>query len=240
MVSRLEGLNTAVLQWGTARAIPAVLRFSASCATTGTYTVAVSNTDASQSWLAGFNVTTTLQTFVLPVPPNTAGTWATDTTGGVTLHFSYAVGSTYVGVAGWQTANKLAVPAQVNGAAVTGTGLIIGDVGFYADPDNTGIPPTWETPDYATEFNKCLRYWRTVAVSQASYGAASGDVQVSAPLVPLMRAVPASAVIGTGTSSNIAGANMYPSSNRYNFQIQPSTVGNMGWYNYTYSFNARM
>jgi hypothetical protein len=197
LVGQIEGQNIADLQWGNVnRAIPAVLRFNAFCETAGTYSVSIGNLAADQSWLGSFTCdgSTVFKTFVFAIPAYTTGTWARDNTLGVRISFVYAAGSTYVGVAGWQTGNKLVVPAQTNGAAVTNKGLYITDVGLYADPDNTGLPPPWEVPDYATELNKCRRYW-TLGTSNirtwVPTGVGSANWECVYAISPPMRVTPA-------------------------------------------------
>jgi hypothetical protein len=163
----IEGIRCAELQWGAPQAKPAVLRFNAACETAGTYTVAVSSYAGDQSWLGSFTCdgTGTMKTFVFAIPAQQAGTWPKDSSPSITIHFTYACGSTYGGgVAGWQAGNKLAI-GTVNGASATSKNMIITDVGLYLDPQNTGLPPPWQTPDEAQELAACRRYYERIGIT---------------------------------------------------------------------------
>lgn len=157
----IEGLDVADFQWGTPQAIPTVLRFTASCPTPGTFPFAIANGAADRSFVGSYTITAanTPQTFSFPIPGDTTGTWAKNNTLGVLLKFGYAIGSNYVGVAGWQAGGKNAPPGMTNGAAIANNPLRVTDVGFYADPDNTGIAPPFNAPSYEDDLARCLRYW---------------------------------------------------------------------------------
>jgi hypothetical protein len=197
----IEGLRAADLAWGTTKAIPAVLRFNACADVAGTYSVSIGSGNADYTWLGAFacDGTTTMKTFVFAIPAQTAGTFPKDNTAGLLVHFCHTAGSTYVGVAGWQTGNKLAVPAQINGANVANKGLVITDVGLYADPQNTGLPPAYQAPDYPDDLQRCLRYFykpnlggvNSFPFRAMNYSAGAGTaVGLGAPWPVLMRTTP--------------------------------------------------
>lgn len=173
----IEGLRCAELQWGTSKAIPAVLRFSAFCDTAGTYTVSIVNPAGDFSWCGSFTCdgTQNLQTFSFAIPAQTAGTWPKDNTSGLGVRFCFAAGSNYQGVAGWQNGNKLAITGTTNGAAVSGKALAITDVGLHPDPDKTSLAPTFITPSYEHDLAACMRYY------EKSY---SPDIAPGTPTTP--------------------------------------------------------
>jgi hypothetical protein len=190
----IEGQDVADLEWGTASAKPAVLRFNAACETAGTYTVSVVSSNGDYTWCGSFTCdgTLSLKTFVFPIPAQTSGTFPKDNTAGLAIRFCYAAGSTYsTGVAGWQAGNKLAIAGQTNGATVINKNMVITDVGLYADPDNTGLPPPWETPDPITELLKCQRYWyQNPSFQIAGYNTAGSGVYATMGHKVTMRTAP--------------------------------------------------
>lgn len=164
----IEGIRTADFAWGTADAIPAVLRFSLKSETVGTYTVTINDSGGSYTFLAPavIDAVNVWKTFTVPVPPPSGGTWLTTNSASLFVHFCTAAGSTYGGgVAGWQSGNKLALAAQVNMAATANKNIFIGDVGLYADPYNTGIAPPFELPDFVEDLLECQRYFEMVGMT---------------------------------------------------------------------------
>lgn len=170
ILQQVEGVRSARLQWGTANAKPAVLRFSAYCDVPGTYSVCILNspsTDAEvKAWVMPFTLPDTgWKTFVIPVPAQPEAVWAKGETAGLNIRWVYACGTQYsTSVEGWQSGfgTKIAINGQTNGAAQTSKNLAIADVGLYADPRNTGKAPPFEVPDYPTTLWECRRYYERV------------------------------------------------------------------------------
>lgn len=161
VVLPVEGLDVADLQWGTANAKPAVLRFCAVCDTVGTYPISLANAAGNRTWLGSFTITTASvpQVFSFAIPGDITGTWLKDTGVGVLIRFAPAFGSNYVGVAGWQAGGPIGMAGMTNLAAVANKGHIITDVGLYADPDSTGLPPPFVAPPYVDDVLRCKRYY---------------------------------------------------------------------------------
>lgn len=158
----IEGQRIQDFAWGTAQAIPAVLRFSAKGDTPGTYTASITDPSTGYSFLAAFvlDAVGVWKTFTIPVPAPPGGTWPTDASASLFLHICTACGTTWGGgAAGWQVASKIAIAGQVNMAATANKNLWIGDVGLYADPDSTGIAPPFEVPGYNEDLFACCRYY---------------------------------------------------------------------------------
>jgi len=143
----LEGNQIADLAWGTAKAKPAVLRFNVYPPVAGTYNFSILSGGTDESYIGSYVVTTpnVWQTVVAAIPVPPAGTWASDNTVAAYVRFAYATGTSFVGVAGWQGGNKMAV-TQPNLAAVTNQILFVTDVALYADPNNTGLPAPFQVP----------------------------------------------------------------------------------------------
>lgn len=200
---KIEGLRVADLMWGTASAKDAVLRFNVQ-ALAGTYSVRISNNAQNRSYVAQFTVTTNnvWQTITIPIPGDTTGTWATDSTPGVKIDFVAAVGSTYIsGTPGWNAGNYYGLTGQNNALASASSGFNITRIGFYADPFSTGLAPSWETLDFTEQFLLCSRYWQNVLVRSAAYNNAAGAYMgAQVALTAVMRAVP------TFTYTDLVGA----------------------------------
>jgi hypothetical protein len=245
-VTILEGVRVYPLFYPGSAPLQAVLRFSFN-GPAGTYSVGIRNPPAyTVAWTGQFTIaagqanTDTTQVLVIPSPP-TGYAWGGGSVAQIEIWFMFAcLGSLVSPALGWQAGNFIAGPGQFNLLGTVNNQAQIWDVGFYADPNKTGVPPSFQVPDYTLDLFECQRYWRQFAVSLSGYGTASGDMQVSTPLVPAPRISPTAAVIAAGTSNNLAAANIYPDTLRVNMQIQPSTVAQMAVYNRTYSLNARM
>ncbi len=97
---------------------------------------------------------------IVPLPAQSvnAGFAYTNVLGAV-LYVTMAAGSSNVGVAGWQNSVKFAPPGCLNLADTSGNSLYVTDVGLYVDPDNTGVPPPFEHPNWETALKTCQRYY---------------------------------------------------------------------------------
>ena len=155
----IEGTRVADLQWGTANAKSIVLRFRHRTSQIGLYSVRVSNSASTRSFVATFNSSYSDKDEVISIPGDTTGAWLTDTGVGIRLDFCAAIGSTYHGVAGWQDGNKYAIPGQFSGYPGSYWQFYIANVGLYADPFNTGISPEFVAPNYEDDLEECQRYW---------------------------------------------------------------------------------
>ena len=180
----IEYVDVADLQWGTAGALPVVLRFSAYCDVAGTYAVTINNSNGSRTYATSFVAVVGWNRVAMAIPGDTTGTWTADPAIGV--HFALAAGSTYVGVPGWQGVNVLAPPGCINGAATANAKYYVTDVGLYADPDNTGVPPKFEPPSYEDDLARCQRYFQTSRIA----GVLSSANRVTWVRITVMRGVP--------------------------------------------------
>lgn len=168
----VEGYDIADLNWGTAYAKPVVVRFNAYCPVAGTYGFAIVNGANNRSFSSSFTLAAaTWTTVVVAVPGDTTGTWPNTNGLAAEVRFTYAFGSTFVGAAGWGGGNMAGVTGCTNGAATANQNLLVTDVGLYADPDNTGLPPKFERPSYADELARCQRYYEQVGITLSNTAA---------------------------------------------------------------------
>ena len=237
----LEGLNIADLLWGTAAAKQVVLRFSIMVPVSGTYCVRIANGDTTRSYVAAFSVPTAnvWQDVVVVIPGDTTGTWPTDNSRALYLDFVCGVGSTFVGVAGWQAGNFYATAAQVNGLGTVGL-FRVANVGLYADPNKIGLPPPFEAPDIATELAKCARYWQRLSslLCSGEYASAGGQL-LTCVTFQLMRTTPTVAMLNIGYSNSSALSTNRVQTNNLTFQATMTATG-AGWASFDSTLNARM
>jgi hypothetical protein len=203
---KIEGIRVNDFRWGTASAVAVVLRFDIwSQSVAGTFSASLQNSAQNRSYAAPFTVPLNVWTTItLRIPGDTTGTWLTDTSAGVILNIVPAMGSTYVGVDGWQAGAKFASPSATNGFSINNL-VGIRAVGLYMDPQNTGVPPRWTMPDEAQELAACQRYWQTVEANGfgwTGYALSGQTYYARTVLLTQMRAaVPAA----TGASVVAAG-----------------------------------
>jgi hypothetical protein len=230
LIHQIEGLDGRDLKWGTANAVPAVLRFYHYNArvTATSYVACVMSGDGNTAWLGMFTTPAgagKVHTFAIPA--QTGGTWATDNTVGISLRFIMASGSSFIGAPGWNTspANAIGLPGMTNGFDTAGNvASIFADVGLYADPNNTGLPPPWEVPHYTTELDRCMRYWRRDAVVMTWGTVATSMTFFSEFVYPVpMRIVPTVAYANI-SYSNVQAASL-STNGAYATHLRTSAVG---------------
>jgi hypothetical protein len=170
LTQSIEGIRMADFLWGTANALPIVVRFWAYTTAPGTYSLAIRNNAVDRSFLAAFTLPDSVWTLTtIAVPGDTTGTWPTDTTRGMAFGICLAAGTATQGAAGWQAGSKTQIAGHTNGAATSGKAFYFGDVGLYLDPLATGIAPPWQMPDEAEELRACQRYYEVLGPQAAMW-----------------------------------------------------------------------
>jgi hypothetical protein len=97
--------------------------------------------------------------------------------------------------------------------ATASSAMYFSELGIYADPFNTGIAPTFETPDFATELEKCQRYYEKTynyefapgSVSSAG-GVAGARTTTASDYITFQFKVPKRATPTVSTYSGVTGA----------------------------------
>ena len=173
----IEGADFNPIAWGLAQAIPAVLSFGWN-GPAGTYGIVLSNNPINRSFLAPFTVApgqaNTDIYFDIPIPPTLTGTFRMDWGCALNVDFTLAAGSDSLGAAGWQDGDPLGITGMSNGIAAANTFEVF-DVGFFADPDNTGLPPVWEPPNDAEDLRRAKRLYEFALPSGFSGNVTSGQ-----------------------------------------------------------------
>jgi hypothetical protein len=239
----VEGVDMIPLQWGLPTAKPAVLRFNARADVAGTYGVTLRNMGAyTRTFVATFTITAAgpWQTFVIPVPGDTVGAWVTNMVGSIVINFGYAFGSNYVAPGtGWQNGGFFGTASCINGMAQAGKNLSLTDLGFYYDPDNTGLPPPFQQPEYAEDLARCQRYYLKTFATGRDYGIATANVggRISFPVD--MRAVPSLSYSGISYANASGFATSEVDTKAFGCYATVSATGSI-FFQATVAANARM
>jgi len=167
----LEGLAIADLNWGTARAIPAVLALEVACSKIGTFGVGLRSSNADRSIVFPFTIpvadSLAYRRFTFAIPAITSGTWPKTNVSAASLSITALCGTTYQAPANgaWQSGNYLGVAGHTNLLGTSAQQMSIRGIGLYADPDATGIAPPFEVPNYGEELARCKRYYEQIGMT---------------------------------------------------------------------------
>jgi hypothetical protein len=237
---RLEGTRIAPLRWGSANAVPAVVRLTIKASVVGNYSFHIRNVASTRQFhkllpVYMANVDTEI---VFSIPAETSGVWASDTAPGAYIYMGLAVGTTYIAPSNdvWLTSgtNYLGANGMSNGMATLSSTHDFSDFGLYADPDNTGLPPKWQAPDELANMTDCLRYWYPLRSARGASDSAVLGGRLAAQHPVTMRVNPTLAVAAgnvcymwdygaSGTISSINGN----FSNTYHVEYNGNTAGTL-------------
>jgi hypothetical protein len=216
---RIEGFNTADLNWGTANAKTITMSFWVRSSLTGTFGGALSNNAFNRSYPFVYTISAanTWEYKTITIAGDTTGTWATDNNIGISVYFNLGSGSTYSGTAGaWAASGLFSATGATsvvgtNGATFYITGVQL-EVGSVATP--------FERRPYGTELALCQRYF--IAYTNTVFGGANNriatgsgasatTVRLMFPFPTSMRAAPSVTMSGTpraeaATAISITGA----------------------------------
>lgn len=203
----IEGSSVGDLKWGTASAIPLIVRRGIR-APQGTWPVAFHNSATNRSYVTTFTVsaleanTDIVREFA--IPGDTTGTWLTaDGVIGLTMDFVIGAGSTFQGVSGWQAGNMLTVAGATNGMGIAAAVFEFFDEGMKADPASTGVYGQYEA-GYVHPVWRSERYWEAFNVAISTFYNGNGpSVGYAAPvLYPTTKAIATPSVSFTNLSSS--------------------------------------
>jgi len=199
----VEGTRVADLGYGTAAAKRAVVRFGFK-GPAGTYAFGIRNTAVDRSFVSPFTVTAgqanTDLRYTISIPPCVDGTWANDTEawGFLTWDLGEAGGTSNPNT--WLSGNWTGYSGMTNGMTkAAGTVFELFDVGFYADPYNTGLAPHFYVPLYEDDLRDCQRYWYRAYGMRGHISTTLKSDRLSSPHPVPMRTTPYGfALVGSG------------------------------------------
>jgi hypothetical protein len=199
---RIEGFNTADLDFGKSTAKTITISFWVYSSVTGSFGVGITNAAFNRSYATNYTINSanTWEQKTVTIAGDTSGTWVGATNGvGLYLQFGLGVGSTNSGTGGSWQASGFLVP--------TGSQSIMGtlNANFYI----TGVQlevgtqaTSFEYRQYGTELDLCQRYYNpnTYGTAGFTYSDTTGVMTFNLPVA--MRTVP-TLIYTTGSSTSI-------------------------------------
>jgi hypothetical protein len=192
----VEGFNVSDLAWGTASASPVTLSFWVRSSLTGTFGGSFVNGSNNRSRPFSYTISAanTWEQKTISITGDTSGTWASDNTQGVYIHFSLGTGTTLSGSTGaWAGSQFLSATGATSVVGTNGATFYI--TGVQLEPGTVATP--FERRPIGTELALCQRYFQLL---QHSYGTGLGLTSLARctwPLKVTMRAPMTLAAIGT-------------------------------------------
>jgi hypothetical protein len=163
----IEGFNIADLGWGTANAKTVTLSFWVRSSLTGQFGGGVQNYSRNRSYPFSFTISSvnTFEYKTITIAGDTTGTWNTNNSGGISLHFDLGMGSNLLGTAGtWAGADYRGATGDVKLSETSGATFYITGVQLEVGTQAT----SFEYRQYGTELALCQRYFQRVSAFSAS------------------------------------------------------------------------
>jgi hypothetical protein len=215
---RIEGFNTADLDFGKATAKTVTLSFWVRSSLTGTFGGVLQNSAVNRSYPFTYtiSVANTWELKSVTVAGDTSGTWVGATNGnGLTVYFGLGVGTTYSGTAGaWAGSNFLSATGATSVVGTNGATWYVTGVQLE---QNTSATP-FERRLYNQELANCQRYCYSVNASGEVYtrygvGECYSTVRLESYIyLPVnMRIVPSLTTTGTASNYAVYSANVITS-----------------------------
>lgn len=175
---KIEGFNTADLNWGTANAKTVTLSFWVYSSLTGTFGGSILNSAINYSYPFSYSIPSanTWTQISVTITGPTAGTWIGATNGtGMWIVFSLGTGTTGSGAAGSWSANQY--------FSATGSTSVVGTNGatFYitgVQLEKGGNATSFDYRPYGTELSLCQRYAYTTNGSNGIFGNGNGTAAI--------------------------------------------------------------
>ena len=155
----IEGFNVANLGFGNSGAKTVPLSFWVKASVTGQYSYAIYNSAEDRVNPQAFTINTadTWEFKSITYTGDTTGTWLTTNGKGLVVTLYTALGSSFLGSAGWNSGGTFGVTGQANAMASNGNTFYI--TGVQLEVGDTATP--FEHEDYGTTLGKCQRYFET-------------------------------------------------------------------------------
>ena len=182
IAQKIEGFNTADLNFGSASASTITISFWVRSSLTGTFGCSISNASENRFYPFTYTISAanTWEQKTVTIAGDTSGTWASTTSTGIQLIFGLGIGTTYSATAGaWGSGSY----------GATGATSVVGTSGatFYITGVQLEVGSTATSFDYrpfGTELALCQRYYAKIgpAVSgiYPGFGTAGGESSTAA------------------------------------------------------------
>jgi hypothetical protein len=162
IIQRIEGFNTADLNFGSASAKTITISFWVRSSLTGTFGGTLRNDTADRFYPFSYtiSVANTWEQKSITIAGDTTGTWVGATNGiGLAVYFSIGVGSTYSGTAGsW---GSTAYYSATGATSVVGTnGATFYITGVQLEVGSTAT--SFDYRPYSVEYDMCRRYFELI------------------------------------------------------------------------------
>jgi len=155
----IEGTNCADLKWGTADARPVTLSFQVRSTVTGTFSGSLRNYAGNRSYPFTYTINSanTWENETITIAGDTAGSWNSNTSGGIIVFFDLGSGSNSQGTAGaWAAGDRRAATGSTQLVATSGAEFFITGVQL-----EEGLQQTpFEYRHFGTELALCQRYYQ--------------------------------------------------------------------------------
>ena len=230
----VEGYNIANLNWGTANAKTITLSFWVRSSLTGTFAASIRNGVANRSYPFTYTISSadTWEQKSVTISGDITGTWATNHTAGLLLHFSLGAGTGLNGTANsWQAGSY---------ASVSGATSVVGTSG--ATWQITGIQlevgegaSDFEHLPYDVQLQRCQRYyWQLMVNPDVNSRHKSHDTTThfgASGAFPVTMRIdnPSGTEISAPTLANCTVFGVYSDGNSYNIIVSP-TSANIAYY----------
>ncbi len=232
LTQRIEGYNTADLNWGSANAKTITLSFWVRSSLTGTFGGSLINNDYTRSYPFTYTISAanTWQQISITIAGDTTGTWNTGSSVGIRVNWNLGSGATYSGTANtWASAEYYAPTGAVSVVGTNGATFYITGAQFEIGTTATNF----DFRSYGTELGLCQRYFvkgpgNTLYIARGY--AAEGYPYYKFPVT--MRAAPTA----TYTATNISDTGgVVVSTGEIFGYIQSSWAGSPGFSSMSFS-----
>jgi len=167
---KIEGFNTADLNFGTANAKTITVSALVYSSLTGTFGGSVQNSARNRSYPFSYTISTanTWTQISVTIAGDTSGTWIGATNGvGMYLHFSVGAGATYSGTAGaWAGADYQSATGATSVVGTNGATFYLTAVQLEVGSSGTG----YEYRLYNQELLACQRYYQQLNENPSTLG----------------------------------------------------------------------
>lgn len=202
--------------YGTANARYSILRFGFRASHTGLFSVGFysSATVLAISFPINITVANVDTEFSFVVPPATTGTWPT-TAKFAGVYFSSSTSASFQQAPyAWLSSSKTGVTGMPT-TITSGDTFDVFDVGWYLDPNMTGVAPEFQGNHVEDDLQDCLRYWYPAYCLVGGVNTATQGIGWSSHYVP-MYIIPTASLVGTVRCYDLSVSPAITSISNYN------------------------